>query len=95
MFIFPRNERNVSPPPPTPSPPKKNNVAIHQVLIVMGEQHCFGGEGEMSNIYNKKWKNKLSVPILLPLIVGSDTNSLGSWRIKGAGESALNKDSSA
>ena len=27
----------------------------------------------MSNIYNKKWKNKLSVPILLPLIVGSDT----------------------
>ena len=37
--------------------------------IIMGEQHCFVGEGEMSNIYNKKWKNNLSVPILLPLIV--------------------------
>ena len=65
MFIFLRNEKNGSPPPPP------NNVAIDQALIEMGKQHCFGGEGEMSNIYNKKWKNSLSVPILLPLIVGT------------------------
>ena len=44
--------------------PPPNNVAIDQALIVMGKQHCFGGEGEMSKIYNKKWKNSLSVPIL-------------------------------
>ena len=55
-----------------PLPPKKNNVEMDQALIVTGKQHCFGGEGEMSTIHNKKWKNSLSVPIRLPLIVVSD-----------------------
>ena len=63
MFIFPRNETNGSP------APTHNNVAIDQVQIVMGEQHCFVEEGEMSNIYNKNLKNNLSVRLFLPLIV--------------------------
>ena len=31
----------------------------------------------MSNIYNKKWKNSLSVPTLLPLIVGLEHQYYG------------------
>ena len=63
MFIFPRNEKNGSP------APTQKNVAIDQAQIVMGEQHCFVEEGEISNIYNKNLKNTLSVPIFWPLIV--------------------------
>ena len=82
MFIFPRNEKNASPPPPPPPPPppKKKNLAIDQALIVMSKQHCFGEVGEMSNIYNKKWKNNLSVPILFPLIVHLSCNQ-SHWPI--------------
>ena len=57
------------PPPPPPPPPKKKQCCNRPGTNCNGSATLFWGEGEMSNIYNKKWKNNLSVPMLLPLIV--------------------------
>ena len=61
--------RQMEVPLPPPPPPKKKQCCNRPGTNSNGSATLFWGEGEMSNIYNKKWKNNLSVPMLLPLIV--------------------------